>query len=379
MKSKSIIVSFSKASRSFVLSVLAIITPFYLSEYINVFDVSIVVVFSIIFSTLIIYLFPLIKLKNNSKMFLISSLMAIAMLLNYIFMNYYVFIFSLMLGSISLSGRDISPNQPVEQYAISSYEVDIGSRSTAFSFYNFLSYGSSIISSIFLFLYTDVNYKIIFLVLFIVALLQFILYLFIKFPQNKRIRAKDLNIETKNHVKSLSVLFSMDALAGGMVTVSMISLWFKFVYNISLSTAGFIFIFVNVITTVSILLSSVISGRIGLIRTMVYTHSVSNIFLILVPAIHSLILSEVFLYLRQTTSQMDVPARDTLINTIIDEDYRVKSNTIFSAVRNGSQIPGPGIVGYMLYIFPPFMFFAAGTLKLSYDIIFYIRYRKIKI
>ena len=379
MKGKSTIVSFSKASRSFILSILAIITPFYLSEYINVFDVSIVVAFSIIFSTLIIYLFPLIKLKNNSKMFLISSLMAIAMLLNYIFMDYYVFIFSLMLGSVSLSGRDISPNQPVEQYAISSYETDIESRSAAFSFYNFLSYSSSIISSIFLFLYTDVNYKTIFLILFIVALLQFILYLFIKFPQNKRIGTKDLNIETKNHVKSLSVLFSIDALAGGMVTVSMISLWFKFVYNISLSTAGFIFIFVNVITTVSILLSSVISGRIGLIRTMVYTHSVSNIFLILVPVIHSLILSEVFLYLRQTTSQMDVPVRDTLINTIIDEDYRVKSNTIFSAVRNGSQIPGPGIVGYMLYIFPPFMFFAAGTLKLSYDIIFYIKYRKIKI
>jgi len=379
MEYRSIIVSLSKASRSFVLSVLAIITPFYLSKYINVFDISIVVVFSIVFSTLIIYLFPLIKLKNNSKMFLISFLMALAMLLNYIFMNYYIFIFSLMLGSISLSGRDISPNVPIEQYSISFYEKDVRNRNIAFSFYNFFSYGSSIISSVFLFLYTNVNYKTIFFILFIVALLQFVLYLFIKFPQNKKMRAEDLNIETKNKVKSLSILFSMDALAGGMVTVSMISLWFKFVYHISLSTAGFIFIFVNVITTISILLSSVISKRIGLIRTMVYTHSVSNIFLILVPVIHSLILSEVFLYLRQTTSQMDVPARDTLINTIIDEDYRVKSNTIFSAVRNGSQIPGPGIVGYMLYIFPPFMFFASGALKLSYDIIFYIKYRKIKI
>ncbi|MEM0139617.1 MAG: MFS transporter [Ferroplasma sp.] len=379
MENKSIIISFSKSSRAFILSVLAIITPFYLSEYINIFDISIVIVFSIIFSTLIIYLFPLIRLKNNSKMFLISCLLALAMFLNYLFMNYCIFILSLMLGSISLSGRDISPNQPIEQYAISSYEIEIKSRNIAFSFYNFLSYSSSIISSIFLFLYVDVDYRTIFFVLFIVAVLQFILYLFIKFPDNKKIRAKGLNANTRNHVKSLSVLFSIDALAGGMVTVSMISLWFKFVYNISLSTAGFIFIFVNVITTISILLSSVISGRIGLIRTMVYTHSISNIFLILVPVIHSLILSELFLYLRQTTSQMDVPARDTLVNTIIDENYRVKSNTIFSAVRNGSQIPGPGIVGYMLYIFPPFMFFAAGTLKLSYDIMFYIKYRKIKI
>jgi hypothetical protein len=192
-------------------------------------------------------------------------------------------------------------------------------------------------------------------------------------------KGKDLDSETKKRVFSLSYLFSMDALAGGMVTVSMISLYFKYVYHISLSTAGLIFIIVNVITTISILISPIISSKIGLIRTMVYTHSVSNIFLMLVPIFHALIISEIFLFLRQATSQMDVPARDTLVNTIIDEDYRVNSNSIFSVVRNGSQIPGPGLVGAMMTIFPPFMFIAGGALKLSYDILFFVKYRKIKI
>jgi hypothetical protein len=369
----------SKASRSFILSMLAIVTPFYLSRFVDVFDVGIIVLFSIAFSTLIIYIFPAMNIKNWIKMYIISGSLAIALLLNFIFMNFYVFIFSLMLGSISLSGRDISPNQSIEQYAMAHYETDMKNKSRAFSIYNFFSYSASIIGSIFLFLYVDINYRIVFLLLTLVALSQFILYLFIKFPQHKKMRGKDLTQETRKRVFSLSYLFSMDALAGGMVTVSMISLYFKYVYNVSLSTAGFIFIIVNVITTISILISPIISSRIGLIRTMVYTHSVSNIFLMLVPVIHILAASEIFLFLRQTTSQMDVPARDTLINTVIEEDYRVNSNSIFSAVRNGSQIPGPGLVGAMMTVFPPFMFLAGGALKLSYDIIFFVKYRKIKI
>ncbi|WP_337860607.1 MFS transporter [Ferroplasma sp.] len=379
MKIQSYFISLSKASRSFILSLLAVITPFYLARFVNVFDVGIIVLFSIAFSTLIIYVFPVLNIKNWIKMYIISAALAIALLLNFIFMNFYVFIFSLMLGSISLSGRDISPNQPIEQYAMAYYETDIKNKRIAFSIYNFFSYSASIIASIFLFLYVNIDYRTVFLILALVALAQFILYLFIKFPQHKRVKGKDIPPETKKRVFSLSYLFSMDALAGGMVTVSMISLYFKYVYHVSLSTAGLIFIGVNVITTLSILISPIISSKIGLIRTMVYTHSISNIFLMLVPVVHFLAISEIFLFLRQSTSQMDVPARDTLINTIIDEDYRVNSNSVISAVRNGSQIPGPGIVGAMMTVFPPFMFLAGGALKLSYDIIFFVKYRKIKI
>ena len=102
MKAQSYFISVSKASRSFILSMLAVITPFYLSKFVNVFDVGIIVLFSIAFSTLIIYVFPALNIKNWLKMYAISAALAIALLLNFIFMNFYVFIFSLMLGSISL-------------------------------------------------------------------------------------------------------------------------------------------------------------------------------------------------------------------------------------------------------------------------------------
>ncbi|MGC8609562.1 MAG: MFS transporter, partial [Thermoplasmata archaeon] len=326
-----------------------------------------------------IYLFSFVKMQNTHKIIIYSAIFAFALAINVIFYSYYAFIISLIIGGISLSGRDLTPNQPIEQYAIGMYEGTQKSKNMAFSVYNFLSYGAGVIASAFLFLFRGNDFRMIFAVILALSLVQLILYLPIKFPQNRQVKAVDLNADTRKHVSVLSVLFSMDAFGGGLVTSSIISLWFKDIYLISLSTAGLIFIFVNAITAVSVIISGLISGKIGLIRTMVYTHGISNVFLMLVPVIHSLAISEVFLFLRQTTSQMDVPARDSLVNSIIEPDYRIKSNSIFASVRNGFQIPGPGLAGYFLSIYPPLVFIFSGAVKLSYDLSLYFKYRNLKI
>ncbi len=379
MDRRSVILSFTKSLRSFNLSALAILTPFYLSLYISSIDIALVILLSMAVSTAFIYMFSFIRMKNNRKIIIYSAIFVFAIAIDFVFYSYSVFIISLIIGGITLAGRDLTPNQPIEQYAIGIYETNQKSKNMAFSVYNFLSYGAGMIASAFLFLFRGNDFRVIFLVILVLSIIQLMFYLPLKFPQNKTIRAKDLDAETKRHVSALSVLFSVDALGGGLVTSSIISLWFKDIYFISLSTAGLIFIFVNAITAVSVIISSMISGKIGLIRTMVYTHGISNVFLMLVPVIHSLAISELFLFLRQTTSQMDVPARDSLVNSIINPDYRIKSNSIFSSVRNGLQIPGPGLAGYFLSVYPPLVFIFSGAVKLSYDLSFYLKYRNYRI
>lgn len=146
-------------------------------------------------------------------------------------------------------------------------------------------------------------------------------------------------------------------------------------FHITLSQAGLIFIGVNLIAAISILLSGYISSSIGLVRSMVYTHIISNIFLFLIPVLHVLAWSEILLFIRQTTSQMDVPARDSFVNTVIPEDSRVKGNSTFLAVRNAGQVPGPGVAGALLEFFPPGVFMAAALTKISSDVAFYFKFR----
>ena len=122
-------------------------------------------------------------------------------------------------------------------------------------------------------------------------------------------------------------------------------------------------------------LSSKLSNRMGVVRTMVYTHLVSNVFLILIPVYHSLIISEIFLFLRQTTSQMDVPARDSFTNTIIPGEYRIKANSVFNSVRTGFQVPGPLISSVLIDALPATVFYSAGLIKMGYDLLFFKKYR----
>ena len=173
----------------------------------------------------------------------------------------------------------------------------------------------------------------------------------------------------------MKYLFSMDAFGGGLVNTAILSLWFKYVYNITLSEAGIIFLIVNIVTALSILLSSRLSNRMGVVRTMVYTHLISNVFLILIPLYHSLVFSEFFLFLRQTTSQMDVPARDSFTNTIIPGEYRIKANSVFNSVRTGFQIPGPLISSILIDAFPATVFYSAGSIKMIYDVLFFRKYK----
>ncbi|MHB8562196.1 MAG: MFS transporter, partial [Thermoplasmataceae archaeon] len=102
------------------------------------------------------------------------------------------------------------------------------------------------------------------------------------------------------------------------------------------------------------------------------------VFLILIPLYHSLVFSEFFLFLRQTTSQMDVPARDSFTNTIIPGEYRIKANSVFNSVRTGFQIPGPLISSILIDAFPATVFYSAGSIKMIYDVLFFRKYKGFK-
>ncbi|BAB60588.1 TVG1494892 [Thermoplasma volcanium GSS1] len=380
MKPASLLISISKAARSFIFSMMAIITPYYLqSMHISALYVGIIIFISLVSGSVFILLYSRVPFSAKNRVLLLSVLMVAALTVLVFVRNVVIFVVAVFIGGISLAGRDFSAYPPIEKFAISSFETIQKDKNEAFSVYNFGSYGSAAIASAFLYLDLRYSFQEIFEILLVLSILQLILYIFVKLPDYKR---ESVNLRlpknVKAHVNTLSYLFAIDAFGGGFVTVSMLTLWFKAVYHISLSEAGFIFIIVNVLTALSILVSSKISGKIGLIKTMVFTHIVSNFFLILMPLVPNLYAAELFLYLRQTTSQMDVPARDSFTNTIIPPGDRIKTNSVFTTVRTLGHGPGPAIGGYLIEAGPPSLLFVAGGVKILYDLLLYYKYHWFK-
>jgi MFS family permease len=181
-------------------------------------------------------------------------------------------------------------------------------------------------------------------------------------------------------VLKLSALFSIDAFAGGFVLQSIMAYWFHVRFSVEPAILGSIFFGANVLAGISALTAAWVASKIGLIRTMVFTHIPSNILLILVPLMPNLPLAIVLLLMRFSISQMDVPTRQSYTMAVVDPDERSAAAGITGIARTtGASLSpvftGPLLANAALMNLP---FFLSGGLKIVYDLLLYRSFKAIK-
>jgi len=178
---------------------------------------------------------------------------------------------------------------------------------------------------------------------------------------------------SKKVVFKLSSLFALDAFAGGFVVQSMIAWWLHVRYGVDEGMLGTLFFGANLLAGISALLATRLADRIGLVRTMVYTHIPSNILLCLVPLMPNFWLVITVLLLRSTISQMDVPARQSYTMAVVAPDERSAASGITTVARSVGAAISP-LLGGLLMANPLLFsvpFFVAGGLKIMYDVMLY--------
>ena len=174
-------------------------------------------------------------------------------------------------------------------------------------------------------------------------------------------------------VMKLSALFALDSFGGGFVVQAFAAYWFHLRFGVDPAALGAIFFWANVFAGLSALLASRLAARIGLIKTMVFTHLPSNVLLILVPLMPSLWWAVAVLLLRFSISQMDVPARQSYVMAVVTPEERAAAGGVTGVARTIGASISPFFVGLMfarpaLWNLP---FFLAGTLKIVYDVVLY--------
>jgi MFS family permease len=185
---------------------------------------------------------------------------------------------------------------------------------------------------------------------------------------------------SRSVVFKLSALFSIDAFAGGFVLQSILAYWFHVRYNVEPGLLGSIFFGANILAGISALTAAWVASKIGLIRTMVFTHIPSNILLILVPLMPNLPLAIAVLLMRFSISQMDVPTRQSYTMAVVSPDERSAAAGITGIARTTGASLSPIITGPLLAkaALLSFPFFVSGGLKIIYDLLLYRSFRAIK-
>jgi MFS family permease len=145
------------------------------------------------------------------------------------------------------------------------------------------------------------------------------------------------------------------------------------------AVASTIFFWTGVLTAFSYLVAARIANRIGLLKTMVFTHLPSSVCLILIPFMPSLGYVIALLLLRSALSQMDVPTRSSYVMAIVPPAERAAAASVTSVPRSLAAAASPAIAGYLLGVSPfGWAFIAGGVVKIAYDLLLLAAFHKIR-
>jgi predicted MFS family arabinose efflux permease len=177
-------------------------------------------------------------------------------------------------------------------------------------------------------------------------------------------------------ILGLAALFGLDAVGGGFIANAVIAYWLHARFGAGAGVLGPAFAVIGLFQAAAYEVSGRLGNRIGLVNTMVFTHLPSNVLLLLVPFSPNLGWALALLLARFSMSQMDVPARQAYIVSIVPPAHRASAVATTGAIRGVGQAAGPFLSGLAiqaaLFGLP---FYAAGALKIAYDLGLYAGFR----
>ena len=183
---------------------------------------------------------------------------------------------------------------------------------------------------------------------------------------------------SRRTVLELSALFSLDSAGSGFVGTSLLVLWLHLRFDLSAGATGALFFVAGLLGGASQLLAARLAPRLGLIRTMVFTHIPANVLLALAAFAPNGPVAIVLLLGRALFSQMDVPARQAFVMAVVPPGERSAAASVTNVPRSLASAATPLLAGAMLsgstFGWP---LIVAGTSKTLYDVLLLAMYRSV--
>jgi MFS family permease len=182
-------------------------------------------------------------------------------------------------------------------------------------------------------------------------------------------RRKSALGSSRRTVYQLAMLFSIDAFGGGLFIQTILALWLFQAFGLSVATTAGLFFLTNLLTAASYLVAPAVARRIGLIKTMVFTHLPSNLCLIAMPFTSDLRIAVTLLLIRSLLSQMDVPTRSSYVMAVVTPPERPAAAAITSVPRSLAAAVSPTIGGFLLTVSSfGWPLLIGGAVKAAYDL-----------
>jgi MFS family permease len=191
--------------------------------------------------------------------------------------------------------------------------------------------------------------------------------------------APALSPASKSRVARLASLFAIDSLGGGFLSDALVSYWFFRRFGIAENKLAVLFFLVHVLNALSHLGAAALARRFGLLKTMVFTHLPSSIFLIAASVVPSARWAVVLFLLRESFVEMDVPTRQSYVAAVVHPEERTFASGVTNLSRTISWAVSSSVAGvFMQRIAFSAPLFLGGGLKIIYDLLLWSKFRHLK-
>jgi MFS family permease len=184
---------------------------------------------------------------------------------------------------------------------------------------------------------------------------------------------------TKKVVTKLAGLFSLDAFGGGFPTDALVAYWFFRRFGVAEESLGVLFFAVHLLNAASHLGAAWLARRIGLVKTMVFTHLPSSLFLVAAAFAPSLKMAIVLFLCREALVEMDVPTRQSYVAAVVLPNERTFASGIANLARNIFWAVGSSVAGFLMQnvAFSAPLVIGGGA-KIGYDLLLYRAFRELR-
>ncbi len=375
------LVFMAKTARTFCYGFLGVLFPVYLAEHgLDARGIGVAVTLTLLASAGMTFAIrrPAERYGARAALLAQAGLIVISAAVLLVTAQAWLIVAAAMIGNLAVGSGETGPFLTLEQVAVTR-ATPRERLTTVLSLYNLAGYGASALGAAAVGR-AGASPRVLFAVFLLGGLVQMVTYALMQ-PDPARAPASRAAaaMPSRPLIRRLAALFALDSLAGGFVLQSLIAYWFYTRFEMDLAALGWTFFGAQVLSGLSLLLAARLAPRLGLVNTMVFSHLISNVFLIGVALAPSAPLAVALLLARHLLSQMDVPTRQSFLMLAVQDHERAGAASLTNVSRTLAQSVSPALTGWvMASVSLAAPFFLGGGLKILYDLLLYRAIRHIE-
>jgi len=222
------------------------------------------------------------------------------------------------------------------------------------------------------------SYKPLFFLTILFSVVLLFVYRMIGEQHQPRQVEKKISKSTGVFVTKMSVLGMVDNFGAGMAG-SLISYWFFLRFGVELKSLGVIFFTSYILAALSFLSAPLIARRLGIVRTMAFSHGLASIIYLFLPLVPTLAPAAALLMIRSFFAYMDNPLRASFTMAMVQSGERGSAAGVTNLARVVPFGISPTISTYLMQsVSLTLPIFIGGGLQLINDVAFFLMFRNVR-